>query len=51
MPVGIPFTSENQPEGRGRPKGSHSLKTILRRLLDTKLPTNRTRFSRASQGT
>lgn len=28
------FTSENQPEGRGRPKGSLSLKTIIRHILE-----------------
>jgi hypothetical protein len=27
------FTSENQPEGRGRPKGSLSVKTTLKQLL------------------
>jgi hypothetical protein len=29
-----PFTSENQPEGRGRPKGSKSIKTILDNYLE-----------------
>jgi len=34
LPVGVPFTAENQPEGRGRPKGSRNAKTILNELLD-----------------
>ncbi len=33
MPVGVPFTAENQPEGRGRPKGSVSPKAELQKLL------------------
>lgn len=32
------FTSENQPAGRGRPKGSHSPSTYLRKLMNTKVP-------------
>lgn len=34
------FTSENQPEGRGRPKGAISLSTRIQRILegDEKLP-------------
>lgn len=40
MPVGTPFTSENQPDGRGRPPGSVSLSTRIQRILegDEKLP-------------
>lgn len=40
MPVGTPFTSERQPEGRGRPAGSISLDTRIRMLLEDteKLP-------------
>ena len=34
MPVGTPFTSDHQPEGRGRPKGSLSLGTRIRALLE-----------------
>jgi hypothetical protein len=37
MPVGVPCIAENKPKGRGRPKGSVSLKTHLRKLLDTNL--------------
>lgn len=33
MPVGIPFTKDNQPDGRGRPKGLRNSKTILTELL------------------
>ncbi|MGX7872605.1 hypothetical protein ACVDG5_006910 [Mesorhizobium sp. ORM6] len=40
MPVGTPFTSENQPEGCGRPARSISLSTRIQRILegDEKLP-------------
>ena len=29
------FSSKNQPEGRGRPKGSRNVATVLRELLST----------------
>ena len=32
-----PFTSENQPEKRGRPKGSKNRSTILKKWLSTEL--------------
>ena len=32
-----PFTSENQPEGRGRPKGSKNRSTILKKWLTAEL--------------
>lgn len=34
MPVGTPFTSDRQPEGRGRPKGAISLETRIKRILE-----------------
>jgi hypothetical protein len=36
-PIATRFSSENQPEKNGRPKGSISLKTHLRNILDTML--------------
>lgn len=38
MPVGVPFTTDNQPEGRGRPKGSISLSTRIQRILEGEEP-------------
>jgi len=31
------FTSDNQPEGRGRPKGALSVKTTLKQLLESEI--------------
>ena len=36
--VGKRFSSEYQPEGRGRPKGSPNLRTVVRRYFEEQEP-------------
>jgi hypothetical protein len=44
MPVGTPFEKGKCANPNGRPKGSISLKTHLRNILETRLPDEVTRL-------